>query len=342
MSNNYLRGALGLVLVVAAAIGAGAIVQAQQDESQDQGRVVQIGRADEESQRDSNADQNGAPDQQRQVPKYWIGLLGGSILDDNPLRAHLDLPAGQGLLVADVVPDSPAAKAGLKKHDILLRANDSELHEMGDLVELVITEGEKEGQIALEVFRRGERETIYLTPEERPADAPVPQGNFGGGVEGGGELPQEFQDLLGQLQRGQRPFNFRNFGPGVIVHGDGMPNIPNGVSVSVEKQEGQPTHITVKRGDETWEVVGDDPESLKQLPEDLRPFVERMLHGGVPQAFNIEIPNLEGFEGRRFGNDRLSERLEQMERRMEELQRRLLGDAEAQAEQPEAEEEDTN
>jgi hypothetical protein len=36
------------------------------------------------------------------------------------------------------------------------------------------------------------------------------------------------------------------------------------------------------------------------------------------------MPNLERLE-RRFGDDRISERLEEMERRMEELQRRLLG-----------------
>ena len=37
------------------------------------------------------------------------------------------------------------------------------------------------------------------------------------------------------------------------------------------------------------------------------------------------MPNIERLERRGFGDDRLSERLEQMERRMEELQRRLLG-----------------
>jgi membrane-associated protease RseP (regulator of RpoE activity) len=344
MSHNYLRGAVGLALAVAAAIGAGAIVQAQQDDSQNQGRVVQIGRADEESEkseRNANGEQNGGLVEEQDVPHYWIGLLGGAIPDDHPLRAHLELPADQGLLVADVVPNSPASKAGLKKHDILLKANDTVLKEMGDLVELVSTEGEKKGQIALEVFRRGERETVYVTPEERPADAQVSTGGFGeGGFQGGAGLPEEFQDLFGQLQRGQRPFNFRNFGPGVIV-GDGrgaLMNVPNGVSVSITKKAGQPTEITVKRGDETWKVVGDDPEALQKLPEDLRPFVERMLHGGSPLGFDFQMPNMERLERRGFGDDRLSERLEEMERRMEELQRRLLGPNDQNGNQPEADE----
>jgi hypothetical protein len=80
----------------------------------------------------------------------------------------------------------------------------------------------------------------------------------------------------------------------------------------------------VKRGDETWKVVGDDAESLEQLPEDLRPMVERMLHGGAPVTFDLQMPNMERLERRGFGDDLLNERLEEMERRMEELQRRLL------------------
>ena len=343
MSHNYLRGAVGLVLAIAAAIGTAALVQAQEDESQNEGRVVQIGRADEESEksgRTANGEQNGGLVEEPDVPHYWIGLLGGAIPDDHPLRAHLDLPADQGLLVADIVPNSPASKAGLKKHDILLKANDTVLKEMGDLVELVTTEGEKKGQITVEVFRGGERETVYVTPEERPADAQVSTGGFGdGSFQGGAGLPEDFQGLFGQLQRGQRPFNFRNFGPGVIVGQPGMMNIPNGqISVSFDKKQGRPTEITVKRGDETWKIVGDDPEALEKLPNDLRPFVERMLHGGSPVGFDFQMPNMERLERRGFGDDRLSERLEEMERRMEELQRRLLGPNGENGDQPEAEE----
>ena len=33
----------------------------------------------------------------------------------------------------------------------------------------------------------------------------------------------------------------------------------------------------MKRGNESWEVVGDDAESFKQLPEALQPFVRQML-----------------------------------------------------------------
>jgi hypothetical protein len=210
---------------------------------------------------------------------------------------------------------------------------------MAELVELVGTEGEKHGQISLEVLRHGERETVYVTPEARPADAaqPLPQQ---GGETGfpGGLSPEEY--VRGQ----QRMFNFRNFGPGVIFGGRGATNIPNGVSVSVQKEGGNPARITVKRGDETWTVVGDDEESLKKLPEDLRPMVERMLHGDSPWGANFGGPNIEfrdfpRFRDRALGDDRFNDRLDQMEKQINDLLERL-GHGDQPANQKQAEEED--
>jgi len=313
----FFRGAVASALMAALVMGAGAAARASQDEA---GKVVKIGRTDED---------RSTPEVPKQptAPKYWIGLLGGQITADNPLRAHLDLPENQGLIVVNVVPESPAAKAGLKQHDILLRANDKDLHEMSDLVDLVLTEGAKKGQITLEISRHNKRVTVYLTPEERPANAPMPQpmaGNFGGNFGGnGGELgiPQEFLQQFG----GQLPMQFRNFGPGVIVGGEqAAAGVPNGVSVSINKQEGQPTHITVKRGDETWEVTGDDPESLKKLPEDLRPFVDQMLHGN-DGGIKMHMPRFEGRVGVPGFENGLQDRLERMERQMQELQKQLEG-----------------
>jgi hypothetical protein len=136
------------------------------------------------------------------------------------------------------------------------------------------------------------------------------------------------------------PFDFRNFGPGVIVGGGrGMANMPNGVSISIHKEEGQPAQITVKRGDETWEVVGDDPKSLDQLPDDLRPFVERMLQNNGAGGIGFQLPNIEGFEGR-LDDQRLQERLEEMERRMEEMHRRLFEPDADRQQRPQAETEE--
>lgn len=340
MSISYLRGATEWALMVALVFGAGAIAQAQDEENPDK-NVVQIGRADKADAR-PNLPQPGAPDDQERPapPKYWIGLAGRTIGPDDPLRAHLDLPASQGLLVANVMPDSPAAKAGLKQHDILLKANSNDLHEMKDLIDLVMSEGPKKGQITLEVLRHNKRETIYLKPEDRPANVQMPQGvpggpegGFGPGMPG---MPEEFLQRFGGQMPFTAPFEFRNFGPGVIVPGggEGVASLPNGISVSIQKQDGQPTHMTVTRGKEKWEVSGDDPESLKKLPEDLRPFVERMLHGGGRMSFGLprETSPAPG-PGPEY-NSGLREQLERMEKRLDEVQRQLHGSSNPPADKP--------
>ncbi|MCC7475563.1 MAG: PDZ domain-containing protein [Pirellulales bacterium] len=314
-------------LMVALVLGAGVMAQAQQEESPE-GKVVKIGRPDGDAHApklpppDDGSPSEPEPDQLA-VPRYWIGMLGSSIPAEHPLRAHLDLPEDQGLLVANVVPDSPAAKAGLKVHDILLRANDTDLHEMQDLVELVVAQGPKQGTIVLDILRHNKPETVNLAPEERPANAPMPQGGpwpgrFG---EDFGPLPNEMMEQFGG--RMPMPFQFRNFGDGTIVgRGMGMAQMPNGVSVNIQKQDGKPTRITVQRGKESWEIVGDDPDSLKQLPDELRPFVEQLLHGGNPHAFvpkfDHPIPR-----GPMMDEGPLRDRLERMERRLEELQERF-------------------
>jgi len=324
---KHFRGVLKEALMVSMVLGAGALAQAQQaEEKPDGGPVIQIGRPDAGEQPPQVPPAGPRPE----APKHWIGLLFGEIGPDSALRAQLDLPEGQGLLIDRVMPNSPAEKAGLKRHDILLRANDKELRNKQDLVELVTVEGEKGGQIALEVLRRGHRETVYVTPEERPAEAMMPPMPFGGEFGPPAGMPFA-QDPLREF--GPEGFEFRHFGPGVILGGGrglGLPNMPRGVSISVMKEGDQPPRITVKRGEETWEVVGDDPKSLEQLPPDLRPLVENMLHGGP----RIDLRGIVPGPQPEFGDGRLRERLEKMERRIQELQERLFGQEKRAGEKP--------
>ena len=52
------------------------------------------------------------------------------------------------------------------------------------------------------------------------------------------------------------------------------------MTIIVHKQGEEPTKITVKRGEDSWEVT---ERELDTLPEDVRPHVERML-GRWPMA----------------------------------------------------------
>src|SRR3972149_5705182 len=135
MWKQQLRGSVEWALMVALIFGAGAIAQAQEEKAQAEGRIVQIGPADgqratTEEAASVEATDSPVPEQAAQplVKKYWIGLLGGPVTPE--LRYQLDIPEDQGVMVRDVVPESPAAEAGLKSFDIVLAAKDKPVHDM--------------------------------------------------------------------------------------------------------------------------------------------------------------------------------------------------------------------
>ena len=69
-----------------------------------------------------------------------------------------------GVLINEVRPDSPAAKAGLKAGDIIVEVDGKEVKGEGDLMRAV--QEKKEGDVSLTVIRSGNRQTIRVTPEK--------------------------------------------------------------------------------------------------------------------------------------------------------------------------------
>ena len=96
--------------------------------------------------------------------------------------------------------------------------------------------------------------------------------------------------------------------------------MPNGVSVSIQKQNDEPAHITVQRGNDTWDIVGDDPSSLAQLPDDVRPFVEQLLAGARDRCHaDAQMPMMPGMgPPAGFRDGELQQRLDQMQQQLEE------------------------
>lgn len=277
------------------------------------------------------------------APAYWLGIQGGPI--DSPLlRTHLQLADDLGVAVVDVVPDSPAAKAGLQKHDVLVAVNGEALHHMAELQQAVSASNGK--PIEIKLFRLAKEETIAVTPEERPADFTARFPQQGGmmqipGMPGGLNLQipgGDVEELMKQLQA-QGGNNFRAFGPGIGGMQMNSAVLPGGVSVAITREGDGPAKITVKRGDESWEILGDDQEALAKLPEDVRPFVEQMLAGQhAGPGINLrqfQFPGAGGLpEGiDQFGaeaqeqidgvNQDLQQRLDEMQRQLHELEQQL-------------------
>jgi C-terminal processing protease CtpA/Prc len=90
---------------------------------------------------------------------------------DDAVRAHLNLPKGQGLIVTSVTPQGPAAQTGICENDILLALGDSPLGKPEDLEEHLKAAGEK--PLGLILLHDGQKKTVQVQPRVRIAFGPV-------------------------------------------------------------------------------------------------------------------------------------------------------------------------
>jgi serine protease Do len=137
------------------------------------------------------AEKNEAP----QAPKEDTAYLGVVSSEVPPMLAeHLGLKEGEGIIVRSVMPDGPAAKAGLATNDIITRVADKPVGSSQDLTKNVTSHkpGEK---IRLDVIQKGKAVGIDVELGTRPAEIagvelqPLDQLNLDG-------VPREFADRV--------------------------------------------------------------------------------------------------------------------------------------------------
>jgi serine protease Do len=98
-----------------------------------------------------------------EVVRAWVGLYVQKI---TPLLAQsLDLPVTRGVIIADVDKDSPAESAGLKRGDILVKADGKGLYDENDW-ELFENMARPGRDITLSIIRKGQEKEIKLKPVE--------------------------------------------------------------------------------------------------------------------------------------------------------------------------------
>ena len=116
---------------------------------------------------DTPATPAASPQTLVQATRGYLGVTIGRLPD--PVRAQLPgtIPHDQGLLVEQVIQDSPAAKAGLQPFDILLGYNDQKLFSPEQFTRLVGSGSG--GQAArLTIVRGGQVSTLDVTLGETP------------------------------------------------------------------------------------------------------------------------------------------------------------------------------
>ena len=110
---------------------------------------------------------------------HWGGAyLGVELVNLNePLRAHFGVPEGSGVLVSNVVDDSPAARAGVQVGDIVTRFDGEDVTSSRKLTTMV-RRAEAGDPADLEIWRDGKVETVSTTLDERPQPQVQPGSRF--------------------------------------------------------------------------------------------------------------------------------------------------------------------
>ncbi|NNC74644.1 MAG: PDZ domain-containing protein [Acidimicrobiia bacterium] len=97
------------------------------------------------------------------IRRAFLGIAGG--MRPLPPRMVEALGRNQGVEVVDVVPGSPAAKAGLHAEDIVVAVDGEPIHTAGDL-QASMTGGRIDTDVVLEIIRSGQLEEVTAVPSE--------------------------------------------------------------------------------------------------------------------------------------------------------------------------------
>ena len=109
--------------------------------------------------------------------KVVRGYLGVNIQNITPALADsFKLKDREGALVAEVVPDSPAAKAGLEAGDVIAEVNGREVIDAHNLT-LLVTALPPGTKLNLQVIRNGDTKALSAVAGERPGSRK--SGRFG-------------------------------------------------------------------------------------------------------------------------------------------------------------------
>ena len=225
--------------------------------------------------------------------EYWLGVRIAELTD--VVRQQLGID--QGLVVEEVMPDSPAAKAEIKKFDILIKAANAPLKEPDDLIKSV--EASKGKEITITIVRGGKDRTVKVIAAKRPEKERIEVRTARPQIDNEiKRLEEALENLKNKAgKEGLGSFFAR---PGVVApdgktsHGvapfpkDFKGEFPKDLSVRITKEGEEPTKIHVKRGDKEWDVTED---KLSDLPDDVRPHVQSLLGRMLAPGFAAAARN---------------------------------------------------
>lgn len=260
---------------------------------------------------------NSAPARASAAPRSrWIGVAVEHI--PSAMSRLLGLKRGQGLFVDAVLPGSPAARAGLRPHDLLIANGNKALVSRRQLIALANTAvraGQHRPQCALEYIRNGRRRHVTLIPARRPRAFSVRNHRN----------ILDVSTINGPLPLGAAPQRLAvqgktmDIGPGVVIdlHGASPSTMESGGTaghiVTITQWTGPKgnLHSVLATNGKSYRLT---PGAMATLPENLRPMaslaMSHKIKPAAPQPAAAELAKLE-------------RQLAQAQRRLVRLQEKL-------------------
>jgi serine protease Do len=208
--------------------------------------------------------------------KVVRGWLGVSIQDlDQELMRALKLPANtSGVLVSDVTPAGPAARAGLQRGDVIQKVNGVPVNSTGELRNAIASAGTGV-EAKLDVLREGKSRVISAKLGEMPVEAGKAQDKPGGSRAQPGSLDGlTLESLSPELRRKLRV----------------APDVNQGAVVT-DVQPGSPAAAAgLRPGDIVLEVNRqkvDSAERFKQLYSSAKGNVLLLVHRGGSSIYVV-------------------------------------------------------
>jgi C-terminal processing protease CtpA/Prc len=99
----------------------------------------------------------------------WLGIYLQPLTEQ--LRDYFRVKDGKGVLISEVVEDSPADEAGLKAGDVIIAVGDEDIEGQDDVVE-AIREREEGEEVEIVVVRKGRKKTLTAELTARERDMP--------------------------------------------------------------------------------------------------------------------------------------------------------------------------
>lgn len=194
----------------------------------------------------------------------WIGAKGQSVNSSAAAALGLDRP--QGVLISEIYPGGPAARAGLKKGDLVLSIDGREVFDEKGLKFVAATKAAGE-TVSLVVMRDGRRSTLQMKLAPPPGTTEAELKSIEGRNPFSGAQVAELSPALAE-ELGLDPFRFES---GMLVY-----RVPRGSIAS---------RLGLRPGDILREVNG----AVIRTARDLELSIQKAQSGGASSVWRLAI-----------------------------------------------------